>query len=97
MGSGIPFCPGDEVIRHKRRRGAYENMRLDEAAACMKELMTELSDRRIIYGEEALIITMTFGLTEGNAGKIEHIIRDADAKLYQGKNSGRNRIVYEAV
>lgn len=75
----------------------YENMRLDAVAACMKELMTELSARCIIYGDEALTITMTFGLTEGNAGKIEHIIRDADAKLYQGKNSGRNRIVYEAV
>lgn len=75
----------------------YENMRLDAVAACLKELMTELSARCIIYGDEALTITMTFGLTEGNAGKIEHIIRDADAKLYQGKNSGRNRIVYEAV
>ena len=36
---------------------------------------------------------MTFGLTEGNGDKIEHIVRDADEKLYQGKNSGRNQIV----
>lgn len=75
----------------------YDNMRLDTAAACMKELMEEIAGQRIIYGDEALTITMTFGLTEGNAGKIEHIVRDADAKLYQGKNSGRNKIVYETV
>lgn len=75
----------------------YDNMRLDTAVACMEELMEELGAQRIIYGDEALTITMTFGLTEGNAGKIEHIVRDADAKLYQGKNSGRNKIVYEAV
>lgn len=75
----------------------YDNMRLDTAAACMKELMEEIGAQRIIYGDESLTITMTFGLTEGNAGKIEHIIRDADAKLYQGKNSGRNKIVYETV
>lgn len=75
----------------------YDNMRLDTAAVCMKELMEEIGAQRIIYGDESLTITMTFGLTEGNAGKIEHIIRDADAKLYQGKNSGRNKIVYETV
>lgn len=75
----------------------YENMRLDAAVVCMKELLEEIGGRCIIYGNESLTITMTFGLTEGNAGKIEHIIRDADAKLYQGKNSGRNKIVYETV
>lgn len=75
----------------------YDNMHLDMAVACMKELMEEICAQRIMYGDAAFSITMTFGLTEGNAGKIEHIIRDADAKLYEGKNSGRNRIVYEAI
>lgn len=75
----------------------YDNMQLDMAVACMEELMEEICAQRIIYGDEVFGITMTFGITEGNAGKIEHIIRDADAKLYEGKNSGRNRIVYKAV
>lgn len=73
----------------------YDNMELDKAVLCMQELMEALRSQRIVYGNEVLNITMTFGLTEGNAGKVEHIVRDADAKLYEGKNSGRNRIVYE--
>ena len=36
---------------------------------------------------------MTFGIAEGSGKRIEHIIRDADAKLYEGKNNGRDRIV----
>lgn len=46
--------------------------------------------------DTAFGLTMSFGITEGNDGKVEHIVRDADAKLYEGKNNDRNRIVYEA-
>lgn len=73
----------------------YDNMELDTAVSCMEELMEALRSQHIVYGDEVLSITMTFGLTEGNAEKVEHIVRDADAKLYEGKNSGRNKIVYE--
>lgn len=75
----------------------YDNMQLDAAVSCMKELMEEIRTQGIAYGETVINVTMTFGITEGNNGKIEHIVRDADAKLYEGKNSGRNRIVYEMI
>lgn len=75
----------------------YDNMELDEAADCMRELMEEIRSLRIMYGDVTFGITMTFGLTEGKGTAVEHIIREADTKLYQGKNSGRNKIVYEAV
>ena len=75
----------------------YDNMQLDTAVSCMQELMEEIRTQRIIYGDAVLGLTMTFGITEGNDGKVEHIVRDADAKLYEGKNNGRNRIVYEAI
>lgn len=75
----------------------YDNMQLERAAACIKELMEEIRNRCIIYEDVSLSITMTFGLTEGNERKIEHIVRDADARLYEGKNNGRDRLVYEAV
>lgn len=74
----------------------YDNMGLETAAACIRELMDEIRSRCIIYESTSLKITMTFGLTEGNGGKIEHIVRDADARLYEGKNDGRDRLVYEA-
>ena len=36
---------------------------------------------------------MTFGVVEGSNEKIDHILRGVDAKLYLGKNQGRDRIV----
>ena len=72
----------------------YDNMRLEAAASCMRKLMEEIRALRIPVCDTQIGITMTFGIMEGNAGKLEHIVRDADAKLYEGKNSGRDIIVY---
>lgn len=71
----------------------YDGVHLDTAHAYMQELLETIRTKPIVYGDVRLNITMTFGLTEGNGDKIEHIVRDADEKLYQGKNSGRNQIV----
>lgn len=73
----------------------YDNMQLDTAVSCLKELLEKIRSQSIAYGDTAINITMTFGITKGNDEKVEHIVRDADAKLYEGKNSGRNRIVYQ--
>lgn len=73
----------------------YDNMQLDTAVQCIHELLEEIRAQRITYGDTAFGVTMTFGITEGNDGKVEHIVREADAKLYEGKNNGRNKIVYE--
>lgn len=71
----------------------YGGVHLDRAAVYMQELLEAIRTKPVVYGDVQINITMTFGLTEGNDEKIEHIIRDADEKLYQGKNSGRNQIV----
>lgn len=71
----------------------YDGMHLETAANYMQELLDAIRTKPIVYGDVNLNITMTFGLTEGNGDKIEHIVRDADEKLYRGKNSGRNQIV----
>lgn len=79
---------GEEILL------VYDNMRLNTAVSCLKELMEGIRTQRIVYGNTVFGITMTFGLTEGNGEKVEHIVRDADSMLYEGKNSGRDRIVY---
>ena len=73
----------------------YDNMQLDTAVSYLKELLEEIRSQRIAYGDTVINVTMTFGITKGNDRKAEHIVRDADAKMYEGKNSGRNRVVYE--
>ena len=73
----------------------YENMHLDAALPYLEELLEAIRVRRMKYGDTEFGITMTFGITEGNGEKIEHIVRNADERLYEGKNSGRNKIVYE--
>ena len=71
----------------------YKDMNMDKALPHLQELMEALRNMHIPYGETHIGITMTFGITEGNEERIELIIRDADAKLYEGKSSGRDRIV----
>lgn len=73
----------------------YKDMNMKAALPHLQELMKVLRDMRICYEEKTQIgITMTFGIAEGSRERIEHIIRDADAKLYEGKNSGRDQIVF---
>lgn len=79
---------GEEILL------VYNNMQLDTAVSYINELMEDIRNLRIQYGDTTVNITMTVGVAQGSDEKIEHIIRDADAKLYEGKNGGRNKIVY---
>lgn len=72
----------------------FENMHLDEAARHLRGLLEDI--RSIIVGdgeEPESHITMTFGVVQGSEDKLEHIVKDADTKLYFGKNNGRNQVV----
>lgn len=72
----------------------YKNMNMETALPHLQDLMETIRNMCVHYEDVTQIgITMTFGIAEGSKERIEHIIRDADAKLYKGKNSGRNQIV----
>ncbi len=71
----------------------YRDMNMDKALPHLQELMESLRNMHIPYGDTYIGITMTFGIVEGSMERIELIIRDADTKLYEGKNGGRDRIV----
>ena len=50
---------------------------------------------RIEKGGYEVGVTMTFGLAEYDfSGDAEATLKEADKKLYQGKEAGRDRIVY---
>ena len=47
------------------------------------------------YEGNKIQVTMTFGLEEhGFFQTTDKTIKDADDKLYTGKNTGRNKVVY---
>lgn len=73
----------------------FENMNGDEAWTALSAIQKKLNRLDIMYEEEVHHVTMTFGLTEYDFDlSLDDNIKLADDKLYQGKEGGRNRIVY---
>ena len=53
-----------------------------------------IEEANITFEDQVIHVTMTFGLSESIPGfKIEHLIQQADDKLYSGKKAGKNRVV----
>ncbi len=73
---------------------AFENMDLDKAYRYLDELRHEVEKTSMDFKEFHFNITMTYGMEEFNPRLgIEATINRADAKLYKGKQGGRNRVV----
>lgn len=73
----------------------FKDMELAEATAALEEFLEEVRNMVVAYSDDVSVrVTMTFGIVQGGSDdKMEHIIKDADDKLYYGKNNGRNQIV----
>ena len=73
----------------------FKDMELAESVASLEVFLDEIRNMVIAYSDDVSVsVTMTFGIVQGSTdSKIEHIIKDADDKLYYGKNNGRNQIV----
>lgn len=67
----------------------------DEAYIILCSLRDEIKKLEVQYGTMRLKVTMTFGLVEIDRRRsFDDSIRAADQLLYQGKEGGRDRIVY---
>ena len=67
----------------------------DAAYDVLQEIYDEIHRLTVSYENEEIRITMTFGLEEYDKNDgMEMAIRKADEKLYQGKETGRDKIVY---
>lgn len=74
---------------------AFSNVNGDEALIILDEMRKCLKKTEIQYKDKIVKITMTFGLSEFDFQRgIDYSINEADTKLYQGKESGRDKIVY---
>ena len=73
----------------------FPNINGDMAWAILSRVLIKIRNTVIRTESGDINITMTFGLTELDFAKdIDHSVKQADDKLYIGKNSGRNQIVY---
>lgn len=72
----------------------YDNLELAAAHTETENLLREIRSMEVDYEGQTVCITMTFGLAEGGVNtNIRTLLQTADAKLYEGKESGRNRIM----
>lgn len=72
----------------------YQYMDLHAAYVDMDKLLHTIRGLKTTYEGQEINVTMTFGLTAGVTDDIRMLIRNADQKLYQGKHSGRNKIIW---
>lgn len=67
---------------------------METAALCAERIRRAIESTDIVFNEQHIHITMTFGIAESIPGyRIEHLIQQADDKLYYGKKHGKNQVV----
>lgn len=71
----------------------FDHSDLAEATASLEQLLENIRALDNHYEEQTIKVTMTFGIVAGAATDIKELVRQADNKLYEGKDSGRNRII----
>lgn len=73
----------------------YEDMDRFQAYEHLKELQEIIATENILWKDDQLRLTMTFGLIDSNENNdLDCLINMVDSFLYQGKNEGRNRIIF---
>ena len=72
----------------------FVNADINEAYDAMMIIRQALHDKNVEYNGQIHKVTMTFGAAEKEPGvAINHLIRAADDKLYEGKQGRRDRVI----
>lgn len=71
----------------------YENSGLEEAQKSLSVLLNEVRSTCINADGNQIHVTMTFGMACDLSRSLKDLLKEADDKLYYGKNNGRNQIV----
>lgn len=73
----------------------FSGQKVDDAEDFVNQLAEDIKKMEIVYGTRMLSVTMTFGVTVGDSRtNIDEIIKKADQALYEGKETGRAKVVY---
>lgn len=71
-------------------------MQMEAACELLEKLRIAVERQEISYQNHILKVTITIGVADAaGSGTLEEMMRHADRRLYFGKRSGRNRIVYK--
>jgi diguanylate cyclase (GGDEF)-like protein len=74
---------------------AFPDQNGDEALTILYDIQSELRKTVVMSGDQKIKVTLTYGLTEYDKNQpLDQNIKDADNKLYMGKDQGRDRIMY---
>ncbi len=66
-----------------------------DVVAEFDQIRQDVANNTVIYDGKAINVTVTIGLVFYEKDlSIDDLIRKADAKLYEGKQTGRNKVVY---
>ncbi len=71
----------------------FEEYKKEQAVMVLEGIMEEVRNIRIEYKEYVVSVTMTFGVCQGTSENLDVLLKEADDKLYYGKQNGRNQIV----
>ncbi len=71
----------------------YENCNSEQAVSHLQQLQQQLQNTLHTFEEGEIYVTMTFGVACEPNMNTKQLLTLADQKLYDGKNSGRNRII----
>ena len=72
----------------------FDHSDVVEAHRVLEDLSRDLRRMESAYNGIIIMVTMTFGLTGGDTTDTNALILAADKYLYDGKEAGRNRIVW---
>ncbi len=73
----------------------FPNMNGDDAKMILDKIRSRMKKVEFDTGTKTFTITITYGLAEyGFNGDAESVVKEADDKLYLGKENGRDQIVF---
>lgn len=73
----------------------FENATGEDAYYYLTKIQQQIRSTDFTWNDENINLTMTYGLMEYNPEKsIDYCIVEADKKMYMGKESGRNTIIF---
>lgn len=74
----------------------FDHSNISEAHVVLENLMKSIRAMDSYYEDQVIKVTMTIGLIAGDTTDIDSLINRADGNLYEGKQGGRNRIIWQA-